>query len=127
MAFNPQKYGRDFAASMALYASVLFASRIALRALDPEGVAQILLAAAPTAPAALTVFVVLRHFATMDEMQRRIQIEAFCAGALFTGLATFSLGFLEDAGLPRLSMIWVMPGMIAAWGVLLVIVRNRYR
>lgn len=126
MAFNPRRYSRELAAAFAAYAAVLVGTRLAIRTFDVDGFALTALAALPMAPALAVTAVALRHFATMDELQRRVQIESFAASALLVGLVTFSLGFVEDVAVPRISMIWVFPAILAGWGVIAPILRRRY-
>ena len=127
MAFNPKKYTREFLGAMLAYSGVLFATRWAADAFAVEGPLLIALAILPMAPALFATLVFMRHFATMDEMQKRIHVEAFSAGALLVCLVTFALGFLEDVAVPKLSMIWVLPATIAAWGVFACVLQRRYR
>lgn len=126
MAFNPRRYSRELAAAFAAYAAVLVGTRLAIRTFDVDGFVLTALAALPMAPALAVTAVALRHFATMDELQRRVQIESFAASALLVGLVTFSLGFVEDVAVPRISMIWVFPAILAGWGVIAPILRRRY-
>lgn len=126
MAFNPRRYSRELAAAFAAYAAVLVGTRLAIRTFDVDGFALTALAALPMAPALAVTAVALRHFATMDELQRRVQIESFAASALLVGLVTFSLGFVEDVAVPRVSMIWVFPAILAGWGAIAPILRRRY-
>lgn len=126
MAFNPKRYSRELVAAFTAYAAVLVGTRWAIRAFDIDGFALTALAALPMAPALAVTAVALRHFATMDELQRRVQIESFAASALLVGLVTFSLGFVEDVAVPRVSMIWVFPAILAGWGVIAPILRQRY-
>lgn len=126
MAFNSKRYSRELLAAFAAYAGFLIGSRWAIRAFDVEGVMLTVLAALPAAPALAVTAVALRHFATMDELQRRVQIESFAASALLVGLVTFSLGFVEEIAVPRISMIWVFPAILAGWGVIAPVLRRRY-
>ena len=43
----------------------------------------------------------------MDEYQRATYLETFAIGAAVTAGVTFTFGFLENAGFPRLSMFTV--------------------
>lgn len=126
MAFNAKKYNREFLLAAAAYAAVLVASRLIATRFDVGGAMLMLLALAPIIPAIGATHVYLRHFRMMDELQRRIQIEAFAAGALFVGLASFAIGFIEDLAPLRLSLIWVLPSMLAAWGLIACVLRYRY-
>jgi hypothetical protein len=63
----------------------------------------------------------------MDELQRKIQLEAVVFGFCGTALLTFSYGFLENAGFPHLNWIWIFPLMAALWGLGQAIAARRYR
>lgn len=118
MAFNPRRYSTEFLGTMMLYTATVIGSRIALErigGLEPHMV--ILVAVAPVIPALLATAVFFRHFNTMDEMFKALHTKAFAAAALIVGLGTFSLGFLADAGAPQPGIIWVLPAMIAVWGL----------
>jgi len=63
----------------------------------------------------------------MDELGQRIQLEALAFGFGAAGMLTFAYGFLENAGFPQLSYIWVFPLMIALWSIGGAIAYYRYR
>ena len=42
-------------------------------------------------------------------------------------MLTFAYGFLENAGLPKLSYVYVLPLMITLWGIGGAIATRRYR
>ena len=69
----------------------------------------------------------LRFLGRMDELGRRIQLEALAFGFGAAGMLTFAYGFLENAGFPQLSYIWVFPLMIALWGIGGAIATRRYQ
>ena len=127
MAFNPKKYTPEFLFAMLLYVAVLVATRLVLKGAALEGFALATVALLPALPAVLATYIFMRHYATMDELYKRVHLEAFASGALFVGLASFSLGFLEDAGLPRISLIWILPALIACWGLVLPILLRRFK
>lgn len=60
-------------------------------------------------------------------MQRRLQLEALALAFAGTALIAFGYGFLEDAGLPRLSVFVVWPLMAVLWLVGGLAGRMRYR
>ncbi len=126
MAFNPKRYSRDLLAAFAAYALVLAGTRWAIRSFGVEGPAAAGLALAPMLPALAVTGVLLKHIATMDELHRRVQVEAFAASALVVSLITFGFGFVEGVAVPRISMIWVFPAILAGWGVIAPILRKRY-
>lgn len=124
--FNCRTYARDFFATMALYTVSVFASVWALKNTDIDGAAKIAVAMAPVIPTIMAAIVVLAHFRRLDEMQARVQLEGFASAAIVTGLLTFSFGFAENAGLPSLSLTWVLPIMLALWPFFAWLVKRRY-
>ena len=60
-------------------------------------------------------------------MQRKLQFEALALAFAGTALITFSYGFLEGAGFPRISMFAVWPLMAAIWFIGVMIGRLRFK
>lgn len=107
-----------FTIGMTLYA-VLVLLQAAL--LEPGALplwAMIPVALAPMAPAVWAIVVLVDAVRSMDELQRRIHVEASVYALGATALLTFGYGFLEVyAELPRLSMFVVWPLIaLAYWG-----------
>ena len=110
-----RRYLIEMGAAMALYLITLVTSIRFGRAMEP-GTGRTLLLLTPVIPVLLTVWVLVRQFGRMDEFVRLRSLEAFSvAGAITAGL-TFTYGFLEGAGFPRLSMFWVWGIMGFSWG-----------
>jgi len=110
----------------AAYAFALVFSQKLLQA-GPHGDAvRILLSLAPMLPAVFICGVIIRTIRHLDEMQRKLQVEALAFAFAGTALLTFGYGFLEGAGLPTLSMFVVWPLMAALWVIGTVIGRIRY-
>jgi hypothetical protein len=86
-----------------------------------------LVALSPMLPAAATAWVVLRELRRIDELQRRMQFEALGFAFAGTAILSFSYGFLEGLGYPRLSMFTVWPILAALWMVGLALARRRYQ
>ncbi len=63
----------------------------------------------------------------MDELQRRIQLDAIAFSFLGTALATFAWGFAEDAGAPELRAFHVWPLMAVLWVAGVLALQRRYR
>ena len=86
-------------------------------------------AALPLVPTAVVVFLIVRQLGRLDEVQKRTQMQAIGFSLAATGLVTFGYGFLEDAGLPRMSASLVLPLMASFWilGVLGLALRMRFR
>ncbi len=81
----------------------------------------------PMLPGPFIAYTILRFYARLDELERRIQGEAFIAASILTGFGTATLGFASNAGVAEPSLIWVFPAMIGLWGILGWVLRLRYR
>ncbi len=77
--------------------------------------------------ALLPVAPFVRALTRLDELQRRIQIQAFACSLGASALLTFGYGFLEGAGLPHLSWTYVLPLMALLWGAGTAFFTWRYR
>jgi hypothetical protein len=71
----------------------------------------------PVVPAGVLVWLVVRQLGRLDELQKRTQMQAIGFSLAATGLVTFGYGFLEGAGLPDVSLTFVLPLMAVFWGV----------
>lgn len=93
----------------------------------PEGAGKIALALLPVIPMIAMAIAIIRRLNAMDEMGRKIQLEALAVAFVCTALTTFSYGFLETAGFPRLSAFMVWPIMGGVWCVATIIGTRRYQ
>ena len=118
-------YVREFGLAMAAYVVVLLASVSLLERVDQP--VKTLVALVPLVPAGFALMAYLRFLTRMDELGRRIQLEALAFGFGAAGMLTFAYGFLENAGFPRISYTWVFPLMIALWGIGGAVATRRYR
>ncbi|MEP3248487.1 MAG: hypothetical protein ABJN40_22530 [Sneathiella sp.] len=80
----------------------------------------------PILPCLITGYVVLKHIRQLDELQQKMQLEAISFSFIATALVTFTYGFLENMGLPGLSMFVVWPLMATFWVIGQIIARYRY-
>ena len=115
-----QAYRRDLGIAIAVYIVLLLGS-IRFGRPMPEGVLRTAVLLLPMAGFALMIRAIARHVARIDEYQRQHLLETLGLAFGITGAVTFSYGFLETAGFPRLSMftVWIIMG--ASWmGVALV-------
>jgi hypothetical protein len=121
------RYMKELSAALALYAALLVGSIELLQHVAVPAPWRDAIALSPMAAAALMAWVMLRQMRRMDELQVRIQLEALGFAFAGTALATFSYGFLEGLGWPRLSMFVVWPLMAGLWMVGLFLARRRYQ
>jgi hypothetical protein len=111
---------------MLAYCIVLPVSIVIIQA-NPHAAWRVPVALAPVIPAAVALWAYVRFLNRMDELQRRIQLEALALASGGTALLTFSYGFLENVGFPQLSLIWVLPLMVALWGLGTSVAGRKYR
>jgi hypothetical protein len=121
-------YRSQIEIGLALLAYMMFlvGSVTILRA-NPEAPWRYVVAVVPVAPAAMVLYLFARRLARLDELQKRIQIEAFGFSLGATALITFAYGFLEGAGMPHLNWTYILPLMAALWAVGTAIFTFRYR
>ena len=126
MDINGKRYLKEFLSAMAGYTLMVPLSIRLLRGHEhtPVGYA---LAFLPIIPSALAMWAVMRYFRVLDELQRRIQLEAVAFSFLGTCLITLTWAFQQNAGLPRFDVSWVAPLLILLWGIGIGIAKRRYQ
>lgn len=122
-----RRYLFELGGAMLLYAGLLVGANLLERALEPAGTLKLAINLMPMIGALAAAWAVMRGIWELDEMQRRIQLDAIAMSFLGTALITFGWGFAEGAGLPRLSAFAVWPIMAVLWGVGVLIAQRRYR
>ncbi|MEO7001308.1 MAG: hypothetical protein ABI068_05885 [Ktedonobacterales bacterium] len=118
-------YAIEFGGAMVAYAVVLIIAITVLNA-NPHGAWRPFVAVAPVIPAIFGVLAFVRFLRRMDELQRRIQLEALGLSFAATAILTFAYGFLEFVGFPAVNFVWVFPVMIMIWGLGLAVAARRY-
>jgi hypothetical protein len=120
------RYYKELMGALVLYAIVLVAALTIGRQMAP-GAAQTLLYVSPMLPFLLAVWAIARQIRRSDEFIRQTTLEHVAIAAAVTAGWTFTYGFLENAGYPRLSMFTVWPVMGAVWGALAIATSLRQR
>jgi hypothetical protein len=87
---------------------------------------RLLLALLPVAPTVAALLFFIKALAQFDEFQRRVQFEAVAFSFGATAVLTFGYGFLEIAGLPSISWLYIMPFMVVMWSLGQAIAMRRY-
>jgi hypothetical protein len=108
-------YKVELWSAVAVYAVLLFGSISISRRLD-EGALRTIVLVIPMIGFGLMIRAIARHVARIDEYQRQRLLETLALAFAITGGVTFTYGFLETAGFPRLSMftVWIIMG--SSWG-----------
>ena len=122
-----KQYTKELTAALVIYGLLLAGSIQLLTHVDVARPWRDVIALSPMIPAAAMAWVILRELRRMDELQRRIQLEALGFSFAGTAILTFSYGFLEGLGYPRLSRFTVWPLLAVLWIVGLVLARRRYQ
>jgi hypothetical protein len=122
-----KRYLKELSASLAVYCVLLFGSIELLQAAKLAAPWRDVVALSPMLGAIAMAWVILRELRRMDELQRRIQLEALGFSFAGTAILTFSYGFLEGLGYPRLSMFTVWPVLAVLWIAGLLLARRRYQ
>lgn len=112
---NKTRFFVEFGASMAAYMVALVASVLLVGGGSVSGFWATVVSLIPMMPALGVAVAVMRQLRASDELQRRIQLEALSLAFAGTALITFSYGFLENVGYPKLSMFYVWPLMAVLW------------
>lgn len=116
----------EFIVILLVYIGCVVVSSSSVRSM-PDGAAKIAFALLPVIPMIAMAVSIIRRLNSMDELGRKIQLEALAVAFVCTALTTFSYGFLETAGLPRLSAFMVWPIMGGVWCVATIIGTRRYQ
>lgn len=120
------KYTVTMLISLALYAFMLVVSLTWLKT-SIEGPWKYAIAVLPVLPAFGILLAVVSYCRAMDELELRIQLESLAFGFAATAIVTFTYGFLQNAGLPDVSWVWVWPVMAVCWMAGQLVARRRYR
>lgn len=121
-----KRYLLEFALAMLVYFATVVLSSYLMPGMQ-SNVGKIAVAMIPVIPMIAIAVVVIRQLRRLDELGQRIQFNALSIAFVCTALITFSYGFLETAGLPRLSMFAVWPIMGSVWLVATLLGNRRYQ
>ncbi|MCO5192256.1 MAG: hypothetical protein M9930_03015 [Anaerolineae bacterium] len=119
-------YMRQMIVAMGFYVVLVIVSVWLIGRME-ETIWRIPIALLPVIPAAFALRAFIRYLNSIDEFMQKMQLNAIAIAAGATGMITFAYGFLENAGLPRLSWTFIFPLMIAIWGIALTVIERRYR
>lgn len=122
-----RRYMRELLVAMSIYIVVLIASISILERTELPQVWQVLITLLPAIPVAFVILAIMRMLIDSDELQQRIQLFATAFSAALTGFITFSYGFLENVGFPKLSTFLVFPMLILIWGISLGYFTRKYQ
>jgi hypothetical protein len=111
-----RKYRFELFGAAAVYCVLIFTTIHFARPMA-EGPVRTLLLVSPMAGFALMLWAIVRHFGRLDEYLRMRLLENISVAAGITGGLTFTYGFLETTGMPRLSMFAVWMVLCGSFGL----------
>lgn len=120
-------YMRDLMVSLAVYGALLYSVNTYLLKNEVSQGASVVLALLPMVGFLLMIRAVLVFCRTWDEFQKQKAMEAVIIAFALVATGTFSYGFLEGVGLPRLETIFVFPVMMGSLMVSQLFVAWRYK
>lgn len=120
-------YTRDFGISMVLYVAAVFGINMVPGIEEMPMWQATIIALVPTLPILLAVKASLKFHKSMDELQKQIAMESTTVAFLTVGLGSFSYGFLQGVGFPRLDVIWIFPLLVIVQGVAHAFVQRKYK
>ena len=121
-----RQYQVHMGLTILLYAILLVPSLL-LTDVNPDAAWRFPVAVMPMMPFVLGIGVYVRYLRRVDELQRRIAVEALAIAFGGTAGITFGYGFLENVGLPHVNWMFVWPVMAALWIVGGMFTRWQYR
>ena len=109
-------YRRELWLSIVVYIVLLFGSIHFGRPMA-DGALRTAILVTPMAGFGLMIWAIARHLSRIDEYQRARLLETTSIAAAITGGVSFTYGFLETAGFPKISMfsVWIVLGV--SWGL----------
>jgi len=121
-----RRYFKELGFSMALYA-VLLAGALRLSLDMQPGALRTVVLLTPMLAFLLALRAVVRAVRQSDEFIRKTTLEHLAIAAAVTAGVTFTYGFLEIAGFPKLSMFVVWPLMGGVWALTTIVDTLRHR
>ena len=118
-----RRYRHELLGGIGLYIALLVPSVVFAPAMPP-GILKTLVVVSPMLGFLCMIWAIARHVARMDEYQRSVLLQTIAIASAATAGITFTYGFLENAGFPRLSMFavwgvmgmcWLVAGALRCW------------
>ncbi|WP_395011505.1 hypothetical protein [Undibacterium sp.] len=114
---DAKKYGSELGISIVIYTLVLFGSITIAKPME-NGWLRTLIVLTPTLPAFGAFWAIIRHFRRMDEYMRVWLLEVIALAGGITAFFSFSYGFLEGMGYPKLSGFIIYVVFMGSWGLI---------
>jgi hypothetical protein len=123
-----KRYLREFLPAMAAYVVVMLVIWPKVGSVDIFAL-KLVAALSPMLPLAFAAWAFIRRVMGSDELEQRMHLAALSVALAVVGMACMTAGFLVSAHIVTLDagvLTWVLPGLIAVYGVALWITSRRY-
>lgn len=108
-------YMRELFGSIAAYAVLLIGSIWLVNNYLEASPLRFVIVLIPMIPVLFTIRAMVNYLTHTDEMEREIQLKSLAISLAGTAFITFTYGFLEGVGLPKISMFFVWPIIAIIW------------
>ncbi|MEM8858996.1 MAG: hypothetical protein AAGD96_11785 [Chloroflexota bacterium] len=122
-----QRYTRELIASIVAYGIMLVGAMWLTSGPLAESNLRFVVVLLPMIPIIFTLQAIVRFLNGTDELERELQLKSLAISFAGTAFLTFTYGFLEMVGLPRISMFAVWPLMAAIWVIARFILNRQYQ
>jgi hypothetical protein len=112
-----------------LAGGLMIAASVVSRLAEPGPTVRVVLAILPVLPVAALAWGIMRAIASLDELQRRIQLQAMSAVFVSGIFVAVIYGQLQHArvGLPDLNWAYFYPVQLVSWAIGYVVASRRYQ
>lgn len=110
-----KRYTKELVGSIVAYAVVLVGVLWLVNGPFESSYLRYLLVILPMVPVLFTVRAMIRYLNDTDELERELQLKSLAISLAGTAFITFTYGFLEQVGLPKISMFVVWPIIATLW------------
>jgi hypothetical protein len=112
-----------------LAALLMIAAAVVNRHSTPPALVRVVLALLPVVPLAALAWAISRAIGELDEMQRRIHLDAMTGAFVASAFVAVIVGQLQDAGvgMPELNWAFFWPAQVVLWAIAYVAAARRYQ
>ncbi len=117
MNIHTKNYTRHFILGMSAFVVVLILAVIATRMTPGYSHWDNVIMLLPVFPGIYTGLSLARVIRTLDELQQRIQLEAFSFSLANTAFVALLIGLLQTSASGAINFVWIIPIMAGFWGL----------
>lgn len=109
-------------------AAIILGAALVARGYPRGSAVRLTLAVVQAMATAVCTVVAVWNVRHLDELQRKIQLEALAIAFTGTGILGAGYGFLQNAGLPAIEDgMFIWPAMVGLWAIGYMLASRRYR